>query len=241
MARVISIEQSVCVIFAWTDIRVLGSGGSKGGRAPAWGPKFFQFHAVFGKIWQNHMLAPPPRSWCPLLGEILDPPLLGVYPCALRLFVILSWCEPPSRAIRLRLLKMPIDTQTTGPFRILREWPTFEPFTERECVTYWHFYRPQRKLGQGNIFRSVSRILFTGGVCPSACYDTPLSGKTLPWADTPPWAETPVTDTPLGRHLPWADTPTPLRRTDGYCMDGTHPTGFWKAGVFVSLWVERNP
>ena len=23
-------------------------------------PKFFQFHAVFGKIWQNHMLAPPP-------------------------------------------------------------------------------------------------------------------------------------------------------------------------------------
>ena len=26
---------------------------------PPWGPKFFQFHAVFGKIWQNRMLAPP--------------------------------------------------------------------------------------------------------------------------------------------------------------------------------------
>ena len=38
-------------------------------------PKFFQFHAVFGKIWQNRMLAPPLGSWRPLLGEILDPPL----------------------------------------------------------------------------------------------------------------------------------------------------------------------
>ena len=29
---------------------------------PPWGSKFFQFHAVFGKIWQNRMLAPPPRG-----------------------------------------------------------------------------------------------------------------------------------------------------------------------------------
>ena len=42
---------------------------------PPWGSKFFQFHAVFGKFWQNHMLAPPLVSWRPLLGEILDPPL----------------------------------------------------------------------------------------------------------------------------------------------------------------------
>ena len=26
------------------------------------GSKFFQFHAVFWKIWQNRMLAPPPRE-----------------------------------------------------------------------------------------------------------------------------------------------------------------------------------
>ena len=45
-------------------------------RAPPWGSKFFQFHAVFGKIWQNRMLAPPLGSWRPLLGEILDPPLV---------------------------------------------------------------------------------------------------------------------------------------------------------------------
>ena len=31
-----------------------------------WGSKFFQFHAVFGKFWQNRMLAPP--------GELAPPP-----------------------------------------------------------------------------------------------------------------------------------------------------------------------
>ena len=34
---------------------------------PPWGSKFFQFHAVFGKIWQKRMLAPPP-------GELAPPP-----------------------------------------------------------------------------------------------------------------------------------------------------------------------
>ena len=29
---------------------------------PPYGPKFSQFHAVFRKIWQNHMLAPPPMG-----------------------------------------------------------------------------------------------------------------------------------------------------------------------------------
>ena len=45
------------------------SGGSKGGARDA--PrvsKFFQFHAVFGNIWQNRMLAPPIGGWRPLLG-----------------------------------------------------------------------------------------------------------------------------------------------------------------------------
>ena len=37
--------------------------------APPPGSKFFQFHAVFGKFWQNRMLAPPLESWYPLLGE----------------------------------------------------------------------------------------------------------------------------------------------------------------------------
>ena len=65
------------------ECHVFSSGGSKGGgregRAPPRGPKFFRFHAVFGKIWQNRMLAPPLGSWRPLLGEILDPPLYCHY------------------------------------------------------------------------------------------------------------------------------------------------------------------
>ena len=54
------------------------SGGFRGGGARA--PKFFRFHAVFGKIWQNRMLVPPP-PWgvgAPPPGEILDPPLSWV-------------------------------------------------------------------------------------------------------------------------------------------------------------------
>ena len=38
---------------------------------PPYGPKFSQFHAVFRKIWQNHMLAPPlpRRVGAPSYGE----------------------------------------------------------------------------------------------------------------------------------------------------------------------------
>ena len=42
-----------------------GGGACGGGNE---GPNFFQFHAFFGKIWQNRMLAP-------LLQGFLDPPL----------------------------------------------------------------------------------------------------------------------------------------------------------------------
>ena len=56
------------------------SGGFRGGRkgrAPR-APKFFRFHAVFGKMWQNCMLAPPPGELAPP-GEILDPPLAQLW------------------------------------------------------------------------------------------------------------------------------------------------------------------
>ena len=47
----------------------LTSGGceeGREGRAPRpRGSKFFQFHAVFGKIWQNRMLVPSPRGLAP--------------------------------------------------------------------------------------------------------------------------------------------------------------------------------
>ena len=43
-------------------------GGAPGARPPH-GPKFSQFHVVFRKIWQNHMLAPPWRVGAPSYGE----------------------------------------------------------------------------------------------------------------------------------------------------------------------------
>ena len=66
-----------------------GSGGSKGGARdePPWGSKFFQFHAVFGKIWQNRTYwRPHLETWC-LLGEIPDPPLFGFG-------IYLHWQDP---------------------------------------------------------------------------------------------------------------------------------------------------
>ena len=50
------------------------------------GSKFFQLHAVFGKIWQNSMS--PPQGWRPHLGEILDPPLFVYHLLALGWMII---------------------------------------------------------------------------------------------------------------------------------------------------------
>ena len=50
-------------------------GSAPGATPPTYGPKFSQFHAVFCKIWQHHMLAPPLEGWRPLLQGILYPPL----------------------------------------------------------------------------------------------------------------------------------------------------------------------
>ena len=43
------------------------------------GFKLFQFHAIFGKLWQNCMLPPPyQHRRRPHLWEILDPPLKSI-------------------------------------------------------------------------------------------------------------------------------------------------------------------
>ena len=44
-------------------------GGREGRAPPPWEPKFFRFHAVFRKFWQNRMLAPPLGSWRPPRGN----------------------------------------------------------------------------------------------------------------------------------------------------------------------------
>ena len=55
---------------SWWPIQVSASGGSKGGPNSF---NFMQFLGKYGKIvcWRP----PPPGSWRPLLGEILDLPL----------------------------------------------------------------------------------------------------------------------------------------------------------------------
>ena len=83
------------------------------------------------------------------------------------------------------------------------------------------FYRPQQSWGKV-MFLHVSVILFTGGVCPIACWGTPPGADPLPGADSP-WEQTP----PGSRHPPGADT-TPaeyMLRDTGNKRDGMHPTG----------------
>ena len=60
----ISFPIKISTIFAECRMSPVADLRGREGRPP--GPKFFQFHAVFGKIWQNHMLAPP--------GELAPPP-----------------------------------------------------------------------------------------------------------------------------------------------------------------------
>ena len=52
-----------------SNLAVADLRGAWGTRPSPWGPKFFQFHAVFGKIWQNRMLAPPWGVGAPSSGK----------------------------------------------------------------------------------------------------------------------------------------------------------------------------
>ena len=55
----------------------LRGGGVRDARPPPLASKFFQFHAVFGRLRQNCVFTPPPLGGFtpPPLGEILDPSL----------------------------------------------------------------------------------------------------------------------------------------------------------------------
>ena len=66
----------------------LGSGRSRGRPrcASPYGPKISQFHAVFRKIWQNHMLAPPQG------GGLAPPPMGNPGSAPARCIVHSCWC-----------------------------------------------------------------------------------------------------------------------------------------------------
>ena len=103
----------------------------------------------------------------------------------------------------------------------------------------------KRSLGQGNIFIGVCQEFCSqGGVCLSACWDTPPWEQTppSPAADTPPeqthpWSRHPPRSrhpqsrhTPRSRHPPppWSRHPPPSAEHAGrygQCAGGTHPTG----------------
>ena len=57
----------------------IGSGGSKGvsRRSSFRSQNFLNFMQLFWKIGQNHMLAPCPVGWRPLVWGVLDPPLIS--------------------------------------------------------------------------------------------------------------------------------------------------------------------
>ena len=92
---------------------------------------------------------------------------------------------------------------------------TFQPFAEGKLIT------GRNEVVAKVIFLHLSVILFTGGVCLNACWDTnpPLPGsRPLPGADTPSPEQTPPrsrhpttppfrADTPSSRHPPRADPP----------------------------------
>ena len=66
-------------------------GGGQPRHAPPYGPKFSQFRAVFRKIWQNHILAPPPphRGLVPPpMGNPGSAPDLGIVCCVFEYYYI---------------------------------------------------------------------------------------------------------------------------------------------------------
>ena len=58
---------STFLCFFTSTIPSGGSKGARGMRAP--GPKFFQFHAVFWKFWQNRVFTPPRGVDAPSSGK----------------------------------------------------------------------------------------------------------------------------------------------------------------------------
>ena len=77
------------------------SGGFRGvppARPSPHGPKFSQFHAVFHKIWQNHMLAAPWRVGAPSYRESWIRPCVCIY---FKTFHIKNFCSASSKVLHI--------------------------------------------------------------------------------------------------------------------------------------------
>ena len=73
------------------------------------------------------------------------------------------------------------------------------------------------------MFLHMSVILFTGGVCLSACWDIPPEQTPPPREQTPPGADTPQEQTPQEQPPPGAVHAGRYGQQAG----GTHPTGMY--------------
>ena len=105
-----------------------------------------------------------------------------------------------------------------------------------------------KKLRRLCFYRHLS--VHRGGVCLSACWDTPPGSiHAPPWEQTHPPEQTlpPLADTPPEQTPPWeqttirADTPweqTPPPQDTAIAADGTHPTGMHSCYElrFLSKW-----
>ena len=109
------------------------------------------------------------------------------------------------------------------------------------------------------MFLQACVILFTGGICLSACWDTipprsspPQAGGTPPGADTPqeqappregtpPGADTPREQTPRKSRHPPEQAPPRAEHAGRYrqCAGGTHPTGMQSCLTKISLCMKQ--
>ena len=163
-------------------------------------------------------------SYCVRYVLLLEP-TIATHCVEYTLYWYVSSKSSPSR-------QWPIVTEVVVTwFPLFPDWQNFLTYAELSPHFFQHFYRPQRSCGQGNIFtHCLSLILFTGGVCLSACWDaTPPSGPDPPWS-RPTWEQTPPGPDPSGPDPP-ADPPRdqtpPGKQTPAYGLwaAGTHPTG----------------
>ena len=118
-------------------------------------------------------------------------------------------------------------------------------------LAYFKLLPPANEVCEGYVFTPVCHSVHRGGVCLSACWDTPPRADT-PQEQTPqsrhPWEQTsPQEQTPPGRRHPGANTP-PSHVVHagryGQQAGGTHPTGmhtcFWAEFAFTSCIDKSN-
>ena len=115
--------------------------------------------------------------------------------------------------------QIPFDKPFSGGSRIFSDGganPRGRPLTFCYC--------PRRSYGKVIFSQACVKNSVRGGVCLSACWDTP-----------PPWADNPQADTPWVDTHPWADTP---HIADGYCS-GWYPS-YWNAFFFGTIFTENR-